>query len=173
MRCRAIEIRITKMNINTGRQTGPSWRSQDLCRECFERIMRQHNNPELTRLYVQEGIARSYMAALGMWTDCALEILLEIVRSQPFLIIDDVWPVFEMRYPSICCMKKWDAVGGVMQAAGSGPGAVMFNTGRTKESTRPRTHGKPQRIWQSRLCPAGPGDFESYMAGSRFRIEIQ
>lgn len=147
----AIEVQMNIFNERTGCLRSLGWKSKKICRCCFQRIIVMHNNPVLTRLLAEEGIARSYHAAEGIFTDCLREIVLDVLRMQPEINADDVWPIFEVRYPAISHMHNWDALGGVMAAMGSGPGKVMVRTGRTVESTRPRTHGKPQRIWRSLL----------------------
>lgn len=111
--------------------------------------------PELTRAVTEDAIYRATFLTDEQRKQEYFEAIVEAARKHLYLTIDQVWDVLGI-------------VGDNERDNGSGMGPIMGVAsrayviervpGETRPSQRPRTHGKPQRLWKSLLYDGPPLD---------------
>ncbi len=80
----------------------------------------------------------------GEWIDEAIEAIRRVAQNCPEFTSDDVWDEL-----GGCDTHEGRAMGPVMRkAAGMG---ICERTERTRNSSRPVCHNRPQRVWRSLL----------------------
>lgn len=97
------------------------------------------------RRLADEAIERARSAADPDWYQAAVSAVVMCSEIGVPFTADDVWA----RIPSHLRTKEPRALGSVMRALAER--GVIEATGGWRESSRPQAHGRPMRVWRSRI----------------------
>jgi len=97
------------------------------------------------RRLADEAIGRARFAADPAWYEAAVSAVIMCSEvGEPFTA-DDVWA----RIPDDLRTREPRALGSVMRSLAER--GVIEATGGWRESSRPQAHGRPMRVWRSRV----------------------